>query len=122
MPERRNDPAVSALRDLLGDKLSTGVSVLELHSRDEAYTRPVLPDAVAFPETSEDVAEIIRICAAHNCPIIPFGIGTSLEGHVVPVHGGVSVDMSRMNKVLDINVKDLTATVEPGGTRTQMNE
>ena len=122
MPERRNDPAVSALRDLLGDKLSTGVSVLELHSRDEAYTRPVLPDAVAFPETSEDVAEIIRICAAHNCPIIPFGIGTSLEGHVVPVHGGVSVDMSRMNKVLDINVKDLTATVEPGVTRTQLND
>ena len=122
MPESQHLPAISALRGLLGDRLSTGESVLALHARDEAHTTPAMPDAVVFPQTTAEVAEIVRICAAHGCPVVPFGIGTSLEGHVVPIYGGVSVDLSRMNAVLDINERDMTATVEPGVTRTQLNE
>ena len=122
MPDSPYQPALIALASLLGDRLSTGASVLALHARDEAHTTPAMPDAVAFPQTTDEVADIVKICAAHGCPVIPFGIGTSLEGHVVPVHGGVSVDLSRMNAVLDINSRDMTATVEPGVTRTQLNE
>ena len=116
------DGAVAKLRDLLGDRLSTGSSVRELHARDEAYTTPALPDAVAFPECAEEVAAIARICAGAGCPIVPYGIGTSLEGHVVPVNGGVSVDFSRMNRILEIDERNLLATVEPGVTREQLNE
>jgi len=114
--------AISALKDLLGDRLSTGQSILEIHSRDEAYSEPVLPDAVAFPETTEEVSEIVKICSRHGVPVVPFGIGTSLEGHVIPIHGGVSVDTSRMNKVLEIHESDLDAVVQPGVSRTQLNE
>ena len=113
------DGAVAKLRNLLGDRLSTGSSVRELHARDEAYTTPALPDAVAFPECAEEVAAIARICAGAGCPIVPYGIGTSLEGHVVPVNGGVSVDFSRMNRILEIDERNLLATVDPGrDTRT----
>jgi len=122
MPDSPYQPALIALVSLLGDRLSTGASVLALHSRDEAHIPSAMPDAVAFPQTTDEVADIVKICAAHGCPVIPFGIGTSLEGHVVPVHGGISVDLSRMNAVLDINSRDMTATVEPGVTRTQLNE
>ena len=113
---------VAKLRASLGDRLSTGASVRELHARDEAYSAPALPDAVAFPESAEEVAQIAAICAADGCPIVPYGIGTSLEGHVVPLHGGVSVDFSRMNRILEIDERNLIATVEPGVTRTQLNE
>ncbi|MGB1417988.1 MAG: FAD-binding oxidoreductase, partial [Candidatus Puniceispirillaceae bacterium] len=116
------DGAVAKLRDLLGDRLSTGSSVRELHARDEAYTTPALPDAVAFPECAEEVAAIARICAGAGYPIVHYGIGTSLEGHVVPVNGGVSVDFSRMNRILEIDERNLLATVEPGVTREQLNE
>ena len=116
------DGAVAKMRDLLGNRLSTGSSVRELHARDEAYTTPALPDAVAFPECAEDVAAIALICAGAGCPIVPYGIGTSLEGHVVPMNGGVSVDFSRMNRILEIDERNLLATVEPGVTREQLNE
>ena len=74
----KHEQAIAALRELLGDRLSTGDSVRMLHASDEAYTAPALPDAVAFPDSTEDVAGIARICAAHDCPIVPYGIGTSL--------------------------------------------
>lgn len=119
-PNRKN--TLDALRDLLGDRLSTGQSILDLHSRDEAYSAPAPPDAVAFPETTEEVSQIMKICAAHKCPVVPFGVGTSLEGHVIPIHGGISVDTSRMNNVVEIHDEDLTAIVQPGVTRTQLNE
>ena len=122
MAEMAIDGVVARLRDLLGERLSTGSSVRETHARDEAYTAPALPDAVAFPETVEEVASLTRICAAAGCPIVPYGIGTSLEGHVVPLQGGVSVDFSRMNNILEIDERNLLATVEPGVTRTQLNE
>ncbi len=114
--------ALSELRDLLGDRLSTGQSVREIHGRDEAYSAPALPDAVAFPESTHEVSEIIKICSAHKVPVVPFGIGTSLEGHVIPIHAGISVDTSRMNKVLEIHENDLDAVVQPGVTRTQLND
>ena len=118
----KHEKAIAALRDLLGDRLSTGESIRELHARDEAYTAPVLPDAVAFPENTEEVSGIARICAAHDCPIVPYGIGTSLEGHVVPVKGGITVDLSRMNRIVEIDARNLCAVVEPGVTRKQLNE
>lgn len=114
--------AVDDVRALLGDRLATGVSILEAHSRDEAHTTPALPDAVAFPETAAEVSAIMKICTAHRCPVVPFGVGTSLEGHVVPIHGGISIDTSRMNRVVAVHADDLDAVVEPGVTRKQLNE
>ena len=122
MSQGNHQQAIEALRALLGERLSTGASVRDQHSHDEAHTAPALPDAVAFPESTEEVSQLVRICARHRCPVIPFGVGTSLEGHVVPVRGGVTVDTSRMNRVLEIHEADLDAVVEPGVTRKQLNE
>lgn len=122
MSDASIDATITALRDLLGDRLSTGPSILDQHSHDEAYSTPVRPDAVAFPETTEEVSAILRICSEHGCPVIPYGIGSSLEGHIVPVKGGITVDTSRMNRVLEIHESDLDALVEPGVTRVQLNE
>ncbi|MBO6867967.1 MAG: FAD-binding protein [Thalassococcus sp.] len=117
-----NTAAIEEIRELLGDRLSTGSSIREIHSRDEAYSTPSLPDAVAFPETTEEVSQIMRICTKHKCPVVPYGVGTSLEGHIVPIHGGISVDTSRMNKILEVHAEDLDAVVQPGVTREQLNE
>jgi len=114
--------AIAELKDLLGDRLSQGESIREAHGRDEAYSQPALPDAVAFPESTAEVSEIMKICSAHRVPVVPLGIGTSLEGHVIPTHGGISVDTGRMNKVLEIHESDLDAVVQPGVTRTRLNE
>ncbi len=116
------EATIAALREILGDRLSTGASILDQHSHDEAYTTPVLPDAVAFPETTQEVSQILKVCSQHGCPVVPYGVGSSLEGHIVPVQGGITVDTSRMNKVLQINESDLDAVVEPGVTRVQLNE
>ena len=114
--------AIDALKDLLGDRLSTGKSIRKIHGRDEAYSEPALPDAVAFPESTQEVSAIVKICARYKVPVVPFGIGTSLEGHVIPTHGGISVDTSRMNKILEIHESDLDAVLQPGVSRTQLNE
>jgi D-lactate dehydrogenase (cytochrome) len=114
--------AIDALKALLGDRLSTGKSIREIHGRDEAYSEPALPDAVAFPASTQEVSAIVKICARYKVPVVPFGIGTSLEGHVIPTHGGISVDTSRMNKILEIHESDLDAVVQPGVSRTQLNE
>lgn len=116
------EAALSDLTALLGDRLSTGLSIREIHGRDEAYSTPALPDAVAFPENTAEVSQIMKICSAYKVPVVPFGIGTSLEGHVIPIHGGISVDTSRMNNVLEINQNDLDAVVQPGVSRTQLND
>jgi len=114
--------AITALQQLLSDRLSTGQSVLQLHGRDEAYNTPSLPDAVAFPESTDEVAQIMRICSRFQCPVVPFGIGTSLEGHVIPQNGGISIDTSRMNRVVAVHEQDWDAVVQPGVTRTQLND
>jgi D-lactate dehydrogenase (cytochrome) len=114
--------AIAALRALLGDRLSTSPSVLDLHGRDESSFAPALPDAVAFPRTTEEVAAIVRACADHAVPLIAFGTGSSLEGHVLAVEGGVSVDTSQMDRIMRISVDDLDATVQAGVRRTVLEK
>ncbi len=117
-----HDRALAELAELLGDQFSTNDAVREQHAHDESWHHPEAPHAVVFPETTEEVAAIVTICAKHGMPVIPFGTGTSLEGQVVAVEGGVSIDMMRMNRVLEVNAEDLDATVEAGVTRKQLNE
>ncbi|HEX6443183.1 MAG TPA: FAD-binding protein, partial [Stellaceae bacterium] len=113
---------LAALRQCLGDRLSTSAAVCEQHGRDESYHTPHAPDAVAFAQSAEEVAEIVGLCAQHKTPVIAFGTGTSLEGHVAALKGGVCIDLSQMNRVLRVNAEDLDATVEAGVTRKQLNE
>jgi D-lactate dehydrogenase (cytochrome) len=114
--------AIAELAALLGERLTTSVPIREQHGRDESYHAAFPPDAVAFAETTEEVAAIVKICAAHGVPIIAFGTGTSLEGHVAALHGGVCVDVSRMNRVLRVSPADMDVTVEAGVTRKALNE
>jgi D-lactate dehydrogenase (cytochrome) len=114
--------AVAELAALLGDRLTTSMAIREQHGRDESYHAAFAPDAVGFAETTEEVAEIVKICARHGVPVIAFGTGTSLEGHVAALHGGVSVDVSRMNRVLRVSPADMDVTVQAGVTRKQLNE
>src|SRR5216684_7910828 len=95
------DPAVLAsLRQLLGDRLSTSAAVCEQHGKDESYHTPHAPDAVAFVHSTEEVAAIVSLCARHKTPVIAFGTGTSLEGHVAALRGGVCIDLSQMNRIV----------------------
>jgi D-lactate dehydrogenase (cytochrome) len=114
--------AIAELKSMLGDRLSTAASVREQHGKDESYHPTVAPDAVAFARSTDEVAAIVRICARHKVPVIPFGTGTSLEGGLAALEGGVSIDLMQMNKVLRVNVDDLDVTVEAGVTRKQLNE
>jgi D-lactate dehydrogenase (cytochrome) len=112
----------AALRQRLGDRLSTSTAVCDQHGKDESYHQPHSPDAVAFAQSTEEVAEIVRLCAQYETPIIPFGTGTSLEGHVAALKGGICIDMSQMNRILRVGAEDLDVTVEAGVTRKQLNE
>ena len=117
------DPSVlTALRDLLGERLSTSAAICAQHGKDESYHPAHAPDAVAFPQSTEEVAAIIKLCAKYNTPVIAFGTGTSLEGQVAALKGGISVDMAQMNRIVRVNSEDLDATVEAGVTRKQLNE
>ena len=123
MPEPRDFTAViEELRSIPGANLSTTTAVREHHSRGESHHAAALPHAVVFPESTEAVQAIVLACARHRCPIVPFGAGSSLEGHVNPIHGGVSIDMTRMNNVLRVNADDLDATVQAGVTRKQFEK
>lgn len=122
--QQREVPAalLQALKARFGDRCSTAMAVREQHGRDESSFQVPPPAAVVFAESTEDVAEAVRLAAAHDTPVIPFGVGSSLEGHLLAVQGGISIDVARMNKVLSLNAEDLTVTVQPGVTRKQLNE
>ena len=113
---------LAALKAQFGERLNTTQAVREHHGKDESAFPVAPPDAVVFPETTAECAAIVKLCAAHNTNIIPFGVGTSLEGHVLAIYGGVCIDMSRMNRVLAVNTEDLDCTVQAGVTRKQLNQ
>ncbi len=112
----------TACSAIFGDRLSTADAVREHHGRDESPYPPMPPDAVVFAQSTEEVAALVSLCSRHRVPLIPYGVGTSLEGHLLALQGGVSVDLSQMNKVLAINPEDLTVTVQAGVTRKQLNQ
>jgi D-lactate dehydrogenase (cytochrome) len=111
----------TALESLFGERFSTATAICEQHGRDESPFPVTPPEAVVFCESAEDVVAAVKLAAAHRVPVIPFGIGSSLEGHLLAVQGGISLDVSRMNQVLKVNPEDLTVTVQPGVTREQLN-
>ncbi|HZF75153.1 MAG TPA: FAD-linked oxidase C-terminal domain-containing protein [Acetobacteraceae bacterium] len=119
---RPADAVIAAARDFLGERMSTNASVREQHSRGEDSSTPTLPDAVAFVETTAEVSRLLALCHAHGVPVVPFGAGTSLEGHVNPVRGGISLDLSRMTAILEVNEQDMDCVIEPGVTRHQLND
>ena len=118
---RLPEALVAELGTLLGDRFSTAAALRDHHSRDESYRAPAAPDAVAFPISTEEVREIVSRCARFRIPLISFGAGTSLEGHVLAPRGGVCLDLTRMNRVRRVAAEDMDATVEAGITRKQLN-
>ncbi|MGF6528406.1 D-lactate dehydrogenase (cytochrome) [Variovorax sp. PvP013] len=112
---------VAALRERFGARCSTTEAVLLQHGSDESSYRPLPPDAVVYVHDTDEVAFVVRACAAERVPVIPFGVGSSIEGHLLAVEGGVCVDFSQMDAVLEIRPGDLTATVQAGVTRTRLN-
>ncbi len=113
---------IAELRSLLGERLSTAAAVREHHGKDESYHPVDPPDAVAFVQSTEEVAAVVAACARHDTPVIPFGTGTSLEGGVAALRGGVCIDMSGMNAILRVSPEDLDVTVQAGVTRKRLNE
>ena len=112
---------VAAAREFLGDRVTTNVSLREHHSHGQDAYPPHMPDAVAFIETSEEAARLLILCNTHEVPVTPYGAGTSLEGHVTPVRGGISLDLSRMTRILNVSQPDMDCRVEAGVTREQLN-
>ncbi len=122
--QQREVPAelIDALKTRFGVNCSTALAVREQHGRDESSFDVPPPAAVVFAESTQDVADAVRLAAGHRTPVIPFGAGSSLEGHLLAVQGGISIDVSRMKQVLAVNSEDLTVTVQAGVTRKQVNE
>ncbi|MDP9913853.1 D-lactate dehydrogenase (cytochrome) [Variovorax boronicumulans] len=120
----RDVPAalIDGLKARFGDNCSTAMAVRTQHGRDESSFDAPPPAAVVFAESTQDVADAVKLASEYSVPVIPFGVGSSLEGHLLAVQGGISIDVSRMNQVLSINADDLTVTVQPGVTRKQLNE
>ncbi|WP_127998666.1 FAD-binding oxidoreductase [Piscinibacter defluvii] len=126
LPWRSNARAVpgamlEALRARFGERLSTAAAVREQHGRDESPFPVTPPDAVVFCESTDEVAAVVRLANDHAVPVIPYGVGSSLEGHLLAIEGGISVDLSRMTRIVRLNPEDLTVTVEAGVTREQLN-
>lgn len=116
------ETALGILKQRFGDRFQTGHSIREQHGHTTTWIPNQPPDAVVFAESTEEVAEIVRIAAQHKVPVIPFGTGTSLEGHVNAPAGGISIDTSRMNRVLAVHAEDLDVVIQPGITRKALNE
>lgn len=120
-PEVR-DRVLGVLKQRFGDRLTLSKAIRERHGKDESYHQAVAPDGVLFAGTTEEVAEAVTVCAEHRFPVVPFGVGTSLEGHVAALRGGLCIDLSAMDQVLAVNAEDLDVTVQAGVTRKQLNE
>src|SRR5260370_31137714 len=116
------DAVIATARDFLGERLTTNAALREQHSHGEDTQPPVLPDAVAFVQTTEEAARLLALCNAHGVPVVPYGTGTSLEGHVTPVRGGISLDLSRMISVLEVNQADMDCRVQAGLTHRSLNQ
>jgi D-lactate dehydrogenase (cytochrome) len=116
------DAAIAELKQLLAGRANDSAAVREHHSHGESYHTPAAPDVVCFPHTTEEVAAILKVSAASGVPVVPFGAGTSLEGHVNAIHGGISIDLREMNTIVRIGVDDLDVTVQAGVTRKQLNK
>lgn len=123
---KRNEQGISTVLGILkqsfDERFQTGQSIRAQHAHTTTYLPAQLPDGVVFVETSQDVVAVVKTCAEHKVPVIPFGTGSSLEGQVNAAAGGISIDFSRMNRILEVNAEDLDCTVEPGVTREQLNE
>lgn len=116
-------PAIKELITVLDEsRVSTNETILEQHSKDESYHRSALPEVVVYPETAEEVSEIVTIAKKHEKAITAFGVGSSLEGHIIPYEGGITVDFSLMNKIIEISPDDFLVRVQPGVTREQLNK
>ncbi|HXE23075.1 MAG TPA: FAD-linked oxidase C-terminal domain-containing protein [Rhodoferax sp.] len=121
--QRHVPPAlIEALKARFGTQCSTALAVREQHGRDESSFEAPPPAAVIFAESTQDVADAVKLASQYEVPVIPFAVGSSLEGHLLAVQGGISIDVNRMNRVLSVNAEDLTVTVQPGVTRKQLNE
>jgi D-lactate dehydrogenase (cytochrome) len=115
------ETVIEALRDTLGERVTTNAGLREHHSHGQDTQPPALPDAVAFIETTEEAAKVLAHCHAQGVPIVPWGAGTSLEGHVTPVRGGITLDLSRMTRIIEVSQPDMDCRVEAGVTRDQLN-
>jgi D-lactate dehydrogenase (cytochrome) len=122
-PVKRNSTtqAIAEIREVLGDRLSTATAVRDQHGKDQTWNPGAPPDAVAFVHSTREVQTIVAICGKYETPVIPYGTGTSLEGHFTAPFGGISIDLSAMNRILEVNAADLDCRVEAGVTRKQLN-
>lgn len=111
------------LKKLIGeDRVTTNETILSGHSHDESYHQPKKPDVVVFPRSTDEVSRVMKYAHKHKISVTPYGLGTSLEGHVIPVNGGITVDLSQMDQILEVREGDFLVTVEPGVTRSQLNK
>ncbi len=122
-PQLKNSTtqAIGKVRELLGERLSTAPAVREQHGKDQTWNEGAPPDAVAFVQSTSEVRRVVAICSEHQVPVIAFGTGTSLEGHFSAPYGGISIDLSGMNRILEVNAEDLDCRVEAGVTRKTLN-
>ncbi|MFC3051949.1 FAD-binding oxidoreductase [Kordiimonas pumila] len=116
------DIFIRQLGDLFGDRLHFGEAMRQQHGSSESHFDTMLPDAVVFPHSTEEVVALVKLCVAAKVPVVPFGAGTSVEGNVTPVCGGVCIDLSEMNNILSVNPEDLDCTVQAGVRREELNE
>ncbi|WP_070156769.1 FAD-binding oxidoreductase [Sphingobium phenoxybenzoativorans] len=116
------DGFLEDVRALLGDRLQLGEAIRAQHGASETHFEPALPDAVAYPHSTEEVVALVKLCVAAEVPLIPFGAGTSIEGNTIPVRGGITIDLSQMDAILSVNAEDFDCTVQAGVRREQLNE
>lgn len=121
MPKPLPTTLIEALHNHFGSRFSTQEGIRAHHGHDESHFPDAWPDAVVWPRTTHEVAFLAQLCSAHRVPLIPYGVGSSLEGHILPIHGGISVDFSEMNAILAIHAEDMDVVVQPGVTRKQLN-